>query len=99
MTSIEVTEEISNESVLSDDSSDDDWNTFCAKQRGTSIVGEKRLESTIGSKQARVQQIFFVNHKEKLYPEVTDKVDEKGATLNAVKRTVGGTLEMVRRQG
>lgn len=60
---------------------------------------KKRLESTTGSKQARVQQIVFVNHKEKLYPEVTDKVDEKGATLNAVKRTVGGTLEMVRRQG
>lgn len=30
-------DEISNESVLSDDSSDDDWNTFCAKQSGTSI--------------------------------------------------------------
>lgn len=42
----------------------------------------------ISNERKSVATFVYVNHKEKLCPEVTDKVDEKGVTLNAVKRTV-----------
>lgn len=42
----------------------------------------------ISNESKSVAIFVYVNYKEKLYPEVTDKVDEKGVTLNAVKRTV-----------
>lgn len=84
------TNEIMNEDDLCDESSNDDWNTFCKKQLGNQEKEEEESELV-----TKLQPIYkhkgsfvLIKYHDNFYPGVIENVEEEGATVSAMKKTV-----------